>query len=53
MRLDLSREVGVHGGLRGRANGDGLLEIRLSTLCHPGDFSGETLNVLLFPLQVV
>lgn len=53
MRLDLSCEVGVHGGLGGRANSNRLLEIGLSTLCHPGDFGGETFDVLLFPLQIV
>lgn len=53
MRLDLAGEVGVHGSLGGRTDGDGLLEIRLSTLCDPGDLGGETLNVLLLPLEVV
>lgn len=53
MRLDLSCKVGIHGRLGGRANGNRLLEIRLSSLCHPGNFGGESLNVLLFPLQVV
>lgn len=53
MRLDLACEVRVHGGFGGRTNGNGLLEIRLSSLCDPSDFGGEALNVLLLPLKIV
>jgi hypothetical protein len=53
VRLDLAGEVGVHGGLRGWAHGDGLLQIRLSTLGNPGNFGSEALDVLLLTLQVV
>jgi hypothetical protein len=53
VRLDLASEVGVHGGLRGWAHGDGLLQIRLSTLGNPGNFGSEALDVLLLTLQVV
>jgi len=53
MRLDLASKVRVHGGLGGRAHSDRLLQVGLSTLGHPGDLSGKTLNVLLLALQVV
>jgi hypothetical protein len=53
MRLDLARKVRVHGRLGGRADGNRLLEIRLSALCDPGNFGGEALDVFLLPLEVV
>jgi hypothetical protein len=53
MGLDLASEVGVHGGLRGRAHSDRLLQVGLSTFCDPGDLSREALNVLLLSLKVV
>lgn len=53
MGLDLASEVGVHGGLRGRAHSDRLLQVGLSTFCDPGDLGRETLNVLLLSLKVV
>jgi hypothetical protein len=53
MRLNLSCEVGVHGRLGSRANSNRLLQIGLSSLCHPGYFGSKTFNVFLFPFQVV
>ena len=53
VRLDLSREVGVHGGLTRRANGDGFLEVGLSSLGDPCYLSGESLDMLFFALQIV
>lgn len=53
VRLDLSRKVGVHGGLTRRANGDGFLEVGLSSLGDPRYFSGKTFHMLLLALQIV
>jgi hypothetical protein len=53
MRLNLASEVGVHGGLGCGAHSDGLLQVGLSTLCHPRDLGSETLDVLLLSLQIV
>ena len=48
---DPLREVRVHDSLGCRANGDGFCEFRLSGPRHPGNFGGETLDVVLFPLE--
>ena len=53
MRLDLSGEMRVHGGFRGRTDGDGLLQIRLSALGDPCNFSGKALEMLLLTLKIV
>lgn len=53
MRLDLAGEVGVHGSLRCRTDGNRLLQIRLSALGNPCYLGSETLEMLFFSLQVV
>lgn len=53
VRLDLAGEVGVHGGLRGGAHSNRLLQVRLASLGHPCNFSSKSFNMLFLPFQVV
>ena len=46
VRMDPLGIAGVHNGLTGGPNGDGLLQVGLAGLGDPGDFGGETLNVI-------
>lgn len=43
--------VGVHDGLGGGSNGDGLLEVGVTGLGDPRDLRGKTLDVVLLLLQ--
>lgn len=51
MRVDPSGKGWVHNGLRGWSDGDGFLEIRLTTLGDPGDFWAESFDVFLLLVQ--
>lgn len=51
--LDLASKIRIHGGLRGRAHGYWLLQIRLASFGHPCNLSSEAFNMLLFSLKVV
>jgi hypothetical protein len=51
VRADPLGVVRVHDGLGSRTDGNGDLEVALTGASNPGNFGGETLDVVLFPVE--
>ena len=53
MALDPVRECGVHDGLGGGTDGDGLVQFAVTGLGHPGHLGSESLDVILLLFETI